>query len=53
MLLKLICSNTGGEYKTLIFHTKFCWLSRGKFLMIVFELMMKLQLLFGLKQEHH
>jgi hypothetical protein len=46
MLFKLLCS------ETLVFRTKVGWLSRGKFLTVVFELKMQLQLLFGLKQKH-
>lgn len=35
---KLFCNGTGNEYETLIFHTIFRWLSRGKLLIRVLQL---------------
>jgi hypothetical protein len=40
----VLCSVMDSEYATLIFDITFYWLSRGKVLMIVFHLRVKLQL---------
>jgi hypothetical protein len=45
-MFKLLCYDVGCEYETLIFHPKVRWLSRGKVMMTVFQLRMKLQFLF-------
>lgn len=41
-LFKLLCSDMGSEYETLMCHAKVCWLSRGEVRTLVFQLMMKL-----------
>jgi hypothetical protein len=52
-LFKLLCSDMRSEYETFTSHTEVYWLSRVKVLMTVFQLKMKLQSFFCLKQEYH
>jgi hypothetical protein len=41
--VKLLCDDVGSEYETSIFHTKVRWLSRGKFMMTMFQVRLNLQ----------
>jgi len=49
-LSKLLCTDTGHEYKTFIFHTKFHWLLYDKVLMTVFKLSEKMQFFWSKKR---
>jgi hypothetical protein len=51
-LFKLLCNDMSSEYETPIFYTEVRWLSRGKFLMSVFQLSEEIAI-FYLKKKHH
>ncbi len=45
-IFRTICNKMGSEHETLLLHTKVCWLSHGKVLSRMFELICEVQVFF-------